>query len=350
MKLFDKRIFKGSMILFINLTLLTVSCILITTNINSKIEIEKLSRGFYSKNALRITISDSQSETLWQKALKENRINNSIIFKNNIKFNMDLRGIYYKGNVELPPIKSGRFFEENECMTNQKIAIIGNSYLNDVEKKDKKQWIRVLKQKFEVIGILGTGKKSRFDSMIFIPIVTALKLQGQEGHFIIDGKHANKILENTQLLKNLLSSSAKVDMERPVGHDITGVGESLNLGTNDIIKTVYLAIFFAFLLTAISSSSYWIFHRNQLIQIQRMLGNKDSKIFIFIVHRYLRVAILSLAFGFVICFNLRQINLLYSIGIIDLVISACCTILIGLVITAVYLFINLCNKNIRMLR
>ena len=99
------------------------------------------------------------------------------------------RAVYYQGKPGLPPLLSGRFFTSEECLSNQKLAVIGK---NQVEKTwqdtdSKKTYIDLMDKTYEVIGIAGLSTASTIDELAFVNFGSLSTDQQKSGRFYLDG-------------------------------------------------------------------------------------------------------------------------------------------------------------------
>lgn len=102
-----------------------------------------------------------------------------------------LRGVYYTGNIELPPLTSGRFITYDECLGRNPVAVIGNNYIDDIYEENNKKYFDYLNKKYEVIGIAGLSGSSPLDSMIFVNIGSLTPDEQLNGIFYIDSSTDN---------------------------------------------------------------------------------------------------------------------------------------------------------------
>jgi putative ABC transport system permease protein len=99
------------------------------------------------------------------------------------------RAVYYQGKPELPPLVSGRFFTSEECLSNQKLAVIGK---NQTEKTwqdtdSKKTYIDLMDNTYEVIGVVGLSTASTIDELAFVNFGSLSSDQQKSGRFYLDG-------------------------------------------------------------------------------------------------------------------------------------------------------------------
>ena len=101
----------STMLLLGIMMLLTISSMLIGMNQNGRKSIQKLSRGFYTENAERVIVSKLQDahkiSSIMEKSLT---MDDYFVFKTALESGKDIRGVGYRGSVDAPMLKEGRFF------------------------------------------------------------------------------------------------------------------------------------------------------------------------------------------------------------------------------------------------
>lgn len=317
-----KRIYKGTFMVFADFMLLSVCCILITTNLYTKAQTEKISRGFYSEHVLSLSVADSREGAAVSLPELSER---GILYKTGLSLEYDLRGVLLAGEEELPPLLSGRFFDSPESRGNEKIAVVGSQCLEQSWKKDGKDWIEIQGEIFQVIGVMGTEEKNRFQTMVWIPFGTAVEIWGVDGTYRLDGKEKEAVDKNAEYLEQEMAEYSAVTIEESVGKEISGVGEKLNLGTNRLIRMVYLAMVIGFLLAGILCISYWSGFQKKKMEIRFLLGESDSGIWIHLNGYLLRAAAAALLAGIFISLALYWGGIVRNLRAQDLVLSSVVT-------------------------
>lgn len=100
----------------------------------------------------------------------------------------NMRGIVYKGNVVEPPIIEGRFFKEDECVSREKLAVIGSDYIELCYEMNGLRYIDYNNDTYEVIGITGIASPSAMDHLILINLGGISPETQNRGRFYIDGE------------------------------------------------------------------------------------------------------------------------------------------------------------------
>ena len=80
----------------------------------------------------------------------------------------ELRGIFYKGNITIPPLVRGRYFTEKECLSRDNLAVIGSDFLESSFSKNGKEYVVYNEKEYEVIGVTGISNASSLDHLIMV--------------------------------------------------------------------------------------------------------------------------------------------------------------------------------------
>lgn len=103
-----------------------------------------------------------------------------------------LRAVYYNGNIVLPPLISGRFFSENECLSKECYAVIGRNNEDRIYTENGKRYLNCYGRQYEVIGITGVASKSALDDMVFVNIGSLSPNEQLDGMYYVDGSKNNQ--------------------------------------------------------------------------------------------------------------------------------------------------------------
>ena len=105
-----------------------------------------------------------------------------------------MRGVVYKGKVIGPPLLSGRFFYEDECLSDTPMAVVGKNYEEDIINNNGKRYYEYRNREYEVIGIIGLNGESPIDDIIFVNIGSLSPEEQLEGMYYIDCSSNNEIV------------------------------------------------------------------------------------------------------------------------------------------------------------
>lgn len=147
------------------ITLFSISTLIIFTILIQKIELDMNQGGKYL-----IEIYSMKSENnILDKALYDVQMNKNVYVEQNIMHPVyELNGIYYGENMSLPLMEDGRFFMNKEYLSDKKIAVVGMGIKNKIYKKDRKEYIRIEAEEYEVIGMVKNSRKNMKDFRVLI--------------------------------------------------------------------------------------------------------------------------------------------------------------------------------------
>ena len=308
MKILYWKINKSTLLLTFNLILVFLSAFFILANMNTRQELEESKRGFYSEGASYLFCDDSADWETVRGILSGQEWTSGILFKKDLEIDADTRGVYYKGKISVPPLLSGRFFTPEESWGKEKKALVGTRFEKDIYKKNGKQYIEILGEQFEVIGILGSIQPTRLDSMKWIPLDTAVELTGIPGRYAVDGISEEVIKNNTELLWTVM------DEDWTMHKTLQELNKFWDI---DIIEKIYLAIICVFALNMILAGNYWMRQKNQKVQVEKLFGFSSTAVIFSVFSEFLSIAGMSfLIVGAVIaCLTLS--SLISAVGIFD---------------------------------
>ena len=104
----------------------------------------------------------------------------------------ELRGFFYKGEITTPPLVRGRFFKEEECLSRERLAVIGSDFLDRTTREKGKEYITYNDKKYEVIGVTGISNASSLDHLIIVNMGSMSSDEQKEGRMYLDGDRSVK--------------------------------------------------------------------------------------------------------------------------------------------------------------
>ena len=107
-----------------------------------------------------------------------------------------MRGVVYKGDITLPPLISGRFFSEDECLSDVPRAVIGRKMEGSTTIHEGKKYLDYLNKEYEVIGIAGLSGESPMDDMVFVNLGSLTSEEQLIGTYYIDCGKDNEAIYN----------------------------------------------------------------------------------------------------------------------------------------------------------
>lgn len=185
------------------------------------------------------------------------------------------RGVYYKGNVMLPPISEGRFFTPEECLSREPLAVIGNSFLESVYTDTGTQYIDYQGQTYRVIGFAGLNHPSTLDHLIFVNLGSISPEDQLLGRYYIDSdRQTRTVFENMNEASVSLFDNPLVRLQVP--ETLTDM-VSGGVYMKDYLK-VFVALLFAFMYLSILTQS--ILQQNRMVAVMKIVGVSFRKIYI----------------------------------------------------------------------
>ena len=113
-----------------------------------------------------------------------------------------LRGVTYKGKIMPPPLVSGRFFTEEECLSDYPFAVIGRKHRDSLFSRNGKQYFEYMNREYEVIGIAGLSGDSPIDEVIFVNLGSLTPEEQLKGMYYIDCSSNNGAVYDEMCLKS----------------------------------------------------------------------------------------------------------------------------------------------------
>lgn len=219
------------LIVFIYFAVLVVGFVFACTDAEYNYN-QQIARGFITKDAVFFDLDDlsyrmasvsfvDEEET---EPIREDPIDESFVLKNKTfedgrtavetllmsgrgnylasLHNGLLRGVTYKGKIMPPPLVSGRFFTEEECLSDNPFAVIGRKYRDSLFSRNDKQYFEYMNREYEVIGIAGLSGDSPVDEVIFVNLGSLTPEEQLKGMYYIDCSSNNGAIYDEMCLKS----------------------------------------------------------------------------------------------------------------------------------------------------
>ncbi len=104
----------------------------------------------------------------------------------------EFRGVFYRGSITKLPMARGRFFTEEECLSRQKLAVIGKDFLENISWENGKEYVEYNGNKYEVIGVTGISNDSSLDHLIIVNLGGMSQDEQKTGRLYLDGDRSLK--------------------------------------------------------------------------------------------------------------------------------------------------------------
>ncbi len=200
----------------------------------------------------------------------------------------------YSNNKAEPPMKSGRYFNFSEYSSTDKLAVVGQNFLNRINIDNNEQTIYIDSQRYLVIGIMGRDEISPIDSRIFINAGSVITDAPEEFMFIMDsGDDSNDLYSKflTYLGKNSRSLTK-------IASESIGASDVLLMITEK--SQILILIMACFSLSAIAVSVEWLDRKKMQIAVKRLIGINSHMIWRELILQYSFLITTGLLLGIIL--------------------------------------------------
>ncbi|MDR6226671.1 ABC transporter permease [Desmospora profundinema] len=237
-------------------------------------ELQRHTRGLYDPNPLSFTINDHDQSIDWRhlNTAKSFTTFNELGKMQGKGKDYDLRGIYFHKSTYIPPIISGRFFQENDFYRDKKLAVIGKSVdkseakdgQNGYVQQNGKEYYVLQGIKYQIIGTMGTSYASKINDTIL---------------FNLDAIEQGKPVESNAYVMNIGSNPISNGLLQFRDSEVSvNVIDRGDLGVQRFLSMdVYQLVIFLLLLLILVSltllfTQYWLGKKSTEIRILWQLG------------------------------------------------------------------------------
>ncbi len=290
MKLFGKRIPKGNALLFLNFSAVSLCLLLIVSATRAGQANSFMRHNLYSGQQKNFYIIGSEEKGQWKDVVPSLAASYEEfgLYVSVPSPEIPIRGVCLQGDVNVPPMVWGRFFDFSTSWTDRPKMVLGKTFWDEAISRDGGLFYQLDGTEFEVIGIMGTEGDSRANHMIFIDFQSAVQMAGINADYKLDAKSPERIREIGQELCSLFGSSANVLMTLGEGAEEPLLTKLLS--SDAIMDTMYVMILVSFSLSTILATFIWLRFRRQLFYAWALCGALKSREWAEIFKRYLCVS------------------------------------------------------------
>ena len=206
-------------------------------------------------------------------------------------------GIYFnyefKNNYN---VLKGRFFEKEDFLKGEKLAVIGKGREEEIINKDNDEYILIAGEYYKVIGIIGDKKKKvSYDDNIYVNLDSLIREDNSylTGSFNIDSNSKSK-----KVVEEIKSQIKDLEI-----YEADNNGDIYSYYNEEVLPSS-IRFIVTILLTLILSTSIvtelWIKSRKKEIGIKRALGATKFRISINIIFDLLKISTISYIIGYLI--------------------------------------------------
>ncbi|MBP7401960.1 MAG: hypothetical protein KBA30_05030 [Clostridia bacterium] len=218
----------------------------------------------------------------------------------------EVRTVFYKGQVELPPLTWGRFLESGECTDGSLRVVAGSARLGESAAAGDEGTIPLFDDEYDVIGIAGSDQPSQIDDLFFVGLGSVPPERAVRGRFYINAPDPESVF--AALVDQAVNSGlpAPIRLERPT-EPIDILAPNLTFGR------LYLLILTGILvLSCAILMIVWVGKNRRTIAIYRLVGYGHGRLLASILSRYAWMALSGILLA-ILLQGLLHVSGLYSI-------------------------------------
>ena len=206
-----------------------------------------------------------------------------------------MRGVAYKGPVLPPPLLTGRFFTEEECLSDYPLAVIGSNYKESLISRDGKQYLEYMDRDYEVIGIVGLSAASPIDDVIFVNLGSLTPKEQLDGSYYVDCSTRNEtIYSELEAQSELLFGCGLKRRETPKAFiDVVAGGMYLKSYLKVLLVLLGIIAFLNVLIQSVKETYVEI-------SVMKILGIKLRSIFLKTIKKKIIAFVIGLISGIVV--------------------------------------------------
>ena len=297
MKIFGKKIPRGSILLFASYTAVSVCLLLII----SAIRIEKInsmsSNTLYTDNRHSFTLLNA-TEDAWNDVVPFllDKYDDFAVYYTIPDKEIVIRGILVKGRVQNPPMIQGTFFDEIYSWNDIPRVVIGKELEKDTYKTSEGVFYDYQGVSYNVLGVMGTEMDSRINHMMFLDLKSALNIAGVNGEYYFDAADYDTVKSASDIMSSKFTYPADFFMIFNENQQQDTVILRL-FSSSNIMNTMYIMTFISFSLCTILVTFIWLKHRRQQFFVWHITGYRKKWKMLEMAKQYYKVAIAGYLMG-----------------------------------------------------
>lgn len=332
MKIAGKKIPKGTILLFLSFTAISLCLLLIVSATRAERTNSMSKNGMYSGHQKNFSICNAEQEGHWEDVIPalEAKYNNFAIYVPIQNPEIVIRGVCVSGKVETPPMVEGKYFDFATSWTDTPKAVLGKQYREYAVERDGKMYYDYQGVEFEVIGVMGTKEDSRLNYMMMMDFKSAVRLAGINTGYVLDTKKESDLLKVGQDLDSLFLLPADVVILLDTGDKVSPIARLLS--SNAIMDTMYVMILISFSLSTILVTFIWLRFRRQIFYAWQLCGYEGRMQCMEICKRFYLAAGAGFAAGFLLMAVMSMVMGDMQMAVLDILQALGMTVGLGTVI------------------
>lgn len=345
MKIAGKRIPKGNALVFISFAAISL-CLIMVISLSRQEKINNIIRkGLFTGHEKWFEISECEDESCWDGILTglTEKHDDFALYVDLPDPEISVRGIYVSGEVVIPPMISGKYFDETSSGSSKPTVVLGKEYESNIISRDGKKYYDYHETQCEVIGIMGTQKDSRINHMIVMDFKNALNFTGINTDYTYDVKDKEDLADVGQYINESFQGMGQLFMSQNSYSGATTFVSFL-FSEEVIMDTVYIMMLISFVVSTVLVTFIWLRNRETLFKSWDLCGFRFLEKVNEIAKRYYIISFGGFIFGLIIILCLGNNMDAVNVSVIDVIQSFAFTIGIGTTILVCSLIRRLFSK------
>lgn len=335
MKIFGRKIPKGNILVLISFAAISL-CLIMIISLSRQDKLNNIMRkGLYTGNQKWFEINDCKDEAYWNNVLPDlaENYDDFAVYVDLPDPEISVRGIYVSGNVVIPPMLSGKYFDGVSSFGDAPKVVLGKEFEDKIVDRYGKSYFEYCGTECEVIGIMGTQKDSRINHMIVIDFMTALQYTGINTEYTYDVSDKDGVTDIGQYIYGKFESVSQVYMSLETEPGKASFVKFL-FSVNTIMDTVYVMMLISFIVSTMLVTFIWFRERNTLFKAWELCGYKTKEIMLEVSKRYYAVSFSGFSVGLAAALFITKNMFNNKIEINDIIQAFVVTVGIGTIILA----------------
>ncbi len=333
MKIFNKRIPKGNILVLISFVTISLWLIIIISLSKQDKLNNIMKKGLYTGNEKWFEINNCKDESYWNNVLPEltGKYDNFAVYVDLPDPKILVRGIYVSGKVVIPPMLSGSYFDEITSGNATPKVVLGKEFESNTFYKDEKKYYDYYGTECEVLGVMGTEKDSRINHMIVMDFMTALKFTDINTEYEFDVKDKEDTDDIGEFIYNKFQNVSSVYMA-PFTETFGKSFINYVFDSEVIMDTVYAMMLISFVVCTMLVTLIWLRKRHTLFESLDICGFTTFEKMCEIAKRYYIVAFIGFVIGLMTAMFITNNILIINMELLDVIQAFAVTIGIGTVV------------------
>ncbi len=290
-----KKLKKNNIMLYLSFLSIVFAAIIVSAVVRYNEITQKRSSKFLSENAKSLFVEDCEDVDFWVKRLKNEKYDNFVLYNVIEDPDYDVRGVFYKGEMEGFPMIKGEFLKENEY-GNKPCMVVGKNHQDEIYIENGESFFDYQNVAYKVVGIVGEKIESRINDVLFIDFSSSIQISGVNSYYLLDSTKKANVKGIVESLYQSAQYPERVSYTEQMENGF--FGKLLEKGK--ITGTMYGAMLVIFLISTVLTTNLWLENRKKKIGVFALNGYSKAQIVWEIIIEYFKLALVAYAGG-VIC-------------------------------------------------